>query len=82
METNQDVLGLEIAVYNVLAMHMLKSARHLCSVLGSIPLGESMLFTQLLVKLSLCSKFEYEKYSLVVVEVAVKFEDIGMAQVR
>lgn len=81
LNTDQNVLGLYIAVYNVLAIHMLKSARYLCSILGGFPFGQTMLSTQLLVKLSLCSEFEREKYPLVVVEVAVKFEDIGMTQV-
>jgi hypothetical protein len=50
-------------------------------VRSSLPLGEALFATQVLVKLTLASEFEDQEDALAVVEVAEKAEDVGMGKI-
>lgn len=81
VDSHEDILGLDVAVNDVLAMQVAQSGGHLGNVLSSLPFGESRLPTQVLIQLTLGSKLKDEEDALAVMEVTVKLENIGVAKI-
>ena len=63
------------------SVEVLQSAGHLCNVLRSLPLRESVLATEMLVEFTLAGKFEDKEDTFAVVEVTKELKDVGMSQV-
>lgn len=81
MDTDQNILGLDVAVNDVLPVQITQGRRHLGNVLGRLPLGEAVFFAQVFIELSLAGKLEDQKDALAIVKVAKELENVGMAQV-
>ena len=81
VDAHQDVLGLDVAVDDVLAVQVAQRRRHLRDVLRGLPLGEPALAPQVLVQLALAGELEDQKDALAVVKVPVQLEDVGVPQV-
>jgi len=81
VDPDQDVLGLDVPVDDVLPVQVLERRRHLRDVLGRLPLGEAVFAAQVLVQLSLAGKLENEEHPLAVVEMPVQLQDVGVAKV-
>lgn len=81
VDAHQNVLGLDVAVDDVLAVQVAQRRRHLGNVLGRLPLGEAVLLAQVLVQLALAGELEDQEDALAVVEVPVQLEDVGVPQV-
>lgn len=79
--TEEQVLGLDIAMDNVLAMEVHQRVGHLVDVARAPLLTELAELAQLSVKLSLAGELEHEEDTLLIMEVAVEAEDVGVAQV-
>lgn len=81
VDADEDVLGLDVPVDDVLAVQVAQRARHLRDVLRGLPLGEAVLAAQVLVELALAGELDDQEHALAVVEVAVQLQDVGVPQV-
>lgn len=82
VDADQNVLGLDVAVHDVLLMQVLERAGHLRDVLRGLPFRELAGFAQVLVQLSFAGELEDEEDALAVVEVAVQAQAVRVRQVR
>ncbi|KAH9831296.1 cercosporin toxin biosynthesis protein, partial [Teratosphaeria destructans] len=81
VQADEDVLGLDVAVHDVLAVQVAQRARHLRDVLRGLPLREALGLAQVLVQLALARELEDQEDALGVVEVAVQAQDVGVREV-
>lgn len=81
VDADEDVLGLDVAVDDVLAVQVAQGAGHLGHVLRGLPLGEPVLAPQVLVQLALGRELEDQEDALAVVEVPEELQDVGVPQV-
>ena len=81
VDADQDVLGLDIAVHDVLLMQIFQGGGHLRDVLRGLPLWEARLLAQVLVQLAAARELENEEDAFAVVEVPEQAQDVGVAQV-
>ena len=81
VDAHEDVLRLDVAVDDVLAVEVAQGARHLGDVLRGLPLGEAVLAAQVLIQLTLGGELEDQEDPLAVVEVAEQLQDVGVPQV-
>jgi len=71
MDADQDILGFDITMDDMLFMQVYESGRHLSNIFSSPRLREAPSFLQHLVELTLSREFQDEKHALRIVEVAV-----------
>lgn len=81
VDADEDVLGLDVAVDDVLAVQVAQRARHLRHVLRRLPLREPALAPQVLVQLPFRRELEDQEHPLAVVEVPEQLQDVRVPQV-
>ena len=81
VDADEDVLGLDVPVNDVLPVKIPQRAGHLRNVDSRLPLWEAALPPKVLVQLALSGELENEEYPLAVVEVSVQLEDVWMSEV-
>jgi len=81
VDADEDVLGLDVAVHDVLLMQVLQRAGHLRDVLRGLPLGEFAGFAQVLVQLAFAGELEDQEDALAVVEVSVQAQAVRVREV-
>lgn len=81
MDANENVLWLDVAVHHMFLVEIFESSSHLSDVLCCLPLRKPILSPEMLVQFSFAGEFENEEHSLTVMEMAVKAQDIRMAQI-
>ena len=81
MDTDEDVLRLDVAVHHVLAVQVFQRRGHLRDVLCRLPFREPTFFPQMLVEFTFTREFEDQKDALAVVEVSVEPEDVRVPEV-
>ena len=81
VDSEEEILGLDISVNDMLGMEIGKGVGHLVDVDGAASLGEAAVLCELLVKLALAGKFEHEKDALFVMEVTVEAEDVWVPEI-
>ena len=81
VNTDEDVLGLNVPVDDVLAVQVAESRRHLGNILGRLGLGETVLLAEVLVQLALARELEDQEDAFAVMEVTEELEDVGVAEV-
>lgn len=70
-----------VPVDDVLRVEVVEGVGHLADIDGAAALREGTVLCKLLVKLALAGKLEHEENALLVVEVAVEAEHIGISEV-
>lgn len=81
MDAHQYILGLDIAMDDVLAVEVAQRVCHLRDILRRLPLRKPRFLAEVLVQLSAAGKLEDQEDPVGVVEVAVELEDVGVPQV-
>ena len=81
VDPKQQVLGLDVAVDDVLPVQVNQRVRHLVDVPRAALLGEASVLGELSVELSPARKLEHEEDALLVMEVAIEAEDVRVSQV-
>ncbi|KAF5315292.1 hypothetical protein D9619_007381 [Psilocybe cf. subviscida] len=81
IDPKQQILRLNIPVNNMLTMQIRQRIRHLVDVPRAPPLREPVQLRELLVQLALARELEHEEDALLVVEVPVQAQDVGVPQV-
>jgi len=71
VDADENVLGLNVAVDDVLLVQVLERGRHLSDVLCSLPFRETLLAAQVLVQLAFSRKLKDQEDAFSIVEVAV-----------
>lgn len=79
--TDENVLRLDVAMNDVLAVEVPKSRGHLCDVTGSFPFWESVLSAKVLIQLTLGSELKNQEDTLAIVEVTVHLKNVGVTKV-
>ncbi len=79
MDSDQNILWFDIPVHDVLFVEIFQSSGHLGDILSCFPFGEFGFFPQMFVKFSFPGKFQNQKDSFAVVEMAVEAKDIGVS---
>jgi len=82
MNADQNVLGLDVTMDDVLLVEVLQSRRHLCNVLRSLPFRESLFTTEMLVQLAFSGEFKNQKDTLAVMKMTEQTKDVGVCQIR
>ncbi len=81
IDAKEEVLGFDVPVDDVLRVEVGEGVGHLVDINGAAALRERAVLCELLVELALAGKLEHEKDALLVVEVAIEAEDVGMSEV-
>ena len=81
MDTDKNVLWLDIPMNNMLLMQIFQSSRHLSNILRSLPFWEAVFSSEMLVKLAFAGELENEEHSLAVMEMSVELKDVGVSKV-
>ena len=76
----EDVLGLDVAVHDVLLVEVLERCGHLGNILCCFPFWEALFLAEVLVEFSLAGELENEENALCVVEVTEQLEDVGVGE--
>ena len=80
MNAYEDVLGLDVAVHDVLLVEVLERCGHLGNILCCFPFWEALFLAEVLVEFSLAGELENEENALCVVEVTEQLEDVGVGE--
>ena len=78
VDPKQEVLGLDVAVDDVLRVEVHERVRHLVDVACAALLRKAPVLGELAVELALARELEHEEDALLVVEVPVQAEDMGV----
>jgi hypothetical protein len=81
IDSDEEVLGLNIPVNYVFGVEVDESVGHLVDVNGTPTFRKAAVLHELLVHLALTGEFEHEEDAVLVVEVAVETEDVGVPEV-
>lgn len=79
VNTNQDILWLDVSMHDVFFVKVSKSGGHLGDILGGFPFREFDFAAKVFVKLTLAGKLEDEEYSFAVMKMTVKAKYVWMA---
>lgn len=81
VDSDEDILGLDVTVHDVLFVQIFQCSSHLRNVLRSLPFWEPVLLAKVFVQLTTASELEDQENSLAVMEVTVQSQDIRVSQV-
>ena len=81
IEPEEEVLGLDVAVNDMLRVEVTERVCHLVDVARRALLGEASVLRELLVELALARELQHKEDALLVVEVAVEAHDVRVPQV-
>ena len=71
IDSDKEILGLDISVDYVFGMEVDESVGHLVDINSTSTFGKAAILHELLVHLALASKFKHEEDAVLVMEVAV-----------
>ena len=81
VDAEKQILRLDVPVDDVFRMEVGEGVCHLVDIDGTTALREGAKLCELLVELALAGELEHEENTLLVVEVAVEAQDIGVSEV-
>lgn len=82
MDTDQDILWLDIAMNDMLLVEVLQRRCHLGNVLRGLPFREPLLAPEVLVQLSFAGIFKDQEDALTIVKMTEHPQTIGVCQIR
>ena len=81
VDSDEEVFRLNIPMNYVFGVEVVESVGHLVNVHSTSSFGKAAVLHELLVHLTLAGKFKHEEDAVLVVEVAIETEDVGVSKV-